>query len=57
MRTFLEFLNKRRGQKLIKEIKKQIKHKEKLLKGTEKKIDKLISDSQKNWDYLNQIIK
>ena len=57
MRTFLEFLNKRRGQKLIKEIKKQIKHKEKLLKDTEKKIDKLISDSQKNWDYLNQIIK
>ena len=57
MNTFLDFLSEKRNQKLIIKIKKKIKHQEKLLKDIEKKIDKLIKESQKNYNFLNKAIK
>ena len=57
MKKLHEFLYDKRSQKLLKKIKKQIKRKEKVIKDTEKKIDQLINNSQKNYDYLNLVIK
>ena len=57
MKTLHEFLYDKRSQKLLKKIKKQIKRKEKVIKDTEKKIDQLINNSKKNYDYLNLVIK